>query len=62
MDKDDSLPSSLDTTIENKIYMASNFALDIIDHCDVSCQHGRNVDVFHVPILSMNMLLVSQLT
>lgn len=62
MAKDDSLFSSLDTTIENKIYVANDFALDIVGHGDVTCRRGQVVNVFHVPSLSVNLLSVSQLT
>ena len=62
MDKDDSLFSSLDTIVENKIYVGDDFALDISNHNDVSCWCGWIIDVFHVPSLNVNLLLVSQLT
>ena len=39
MAKDASLLSSLDTTIEKKIYVVYDFALDIVGHGDIDCQH-----------------------
>ena len=61
MAKDDSLFSSLDTTIEKKIYVVDGFSLGIVGHGDFACEHGRIIKVYHVPSLSMNMLFVSQL-
>ena len=62
MAKDVSLFSSLDTYAEEKIYVENDFSLEIPGHSDVTCQHGWIVDVYHVPSLSANLLLVSQLT
>lgn len=62
MDKDPSLFSSLNSTLEKKIFVANNFALDIVDHGDVTCQYGCLVNMFHVPNISDNLLLISQLT
>jgi hypothetical protein len=62
MDKDASLFTSLDEVVERKIYVVDDFSLDIVGQGDVSCRHGRIVDVYHVPNLSANLLLVSQLT
>ena len=53
---------SYDNTIEKNIVVANNFALNIVDHGDINYWHGKIVDVFHVPSLSANFLLVSQLT
>lgn len=61
MAKDASLLSS-DVSTENKIYVADNFGFYITGHGDVSCQHGRIVDVYHVPHLSAKFLFVCQLT
>jgi hypothetical protein len=44
------------------IYVVDDFSLDIVGQGDVSCRHGKIVDVYHVPNLSANMLFVSQLT
>ena len=62
MDKDAFLFLSLNTTIEKNIYIEDDFSLDTIGHVDLTCQCGHIVDVFHVPSLCMNPLLVSQLT
>ena len=62
MAKDASLFSSLDNTVEKKIYVVDDFALITTSHGDVTCRHGRIVDMFHVPSLNMNLLLISQLT
>ena len=40
MDEDASLFSYLHTTIEKNIYVANDFALDIVGHGDVACRHG----------------------
>jgi hypothetical protein len=45
-----------------KIYVVDDFTLDIVGHGDVPCRHGKIVDIYHVPNLSENLLLVSQLT
>ena len=37
MDKDDSLFSSLDTSIERNIYMADDFSLHTVGYGDVTC-------------------------
>lgn len=37
MEKDASLFSSLDTTVEKKIYVADEFSLDIARHGDIPC-------------------------
>ena len=42
--------------------MIDNYSLDIIGRGDIPCQHGRVVDVYHVPSLNVNLLLVSKLT
>lgn len=62
MIRNDSLFSSLDKDIENKIYVDYDFSLDITGHGDIPCWHGRIVNVYHVPRLGENLLLVSQLT
>jgi hypothetical protein len=36
-----------------------DFALDVVDQGDVTCQHGKIVDVYHVPKLSGNMFFVA---
>ena len=62
MAKDASLFSSLDKDDEYNIPLTDDFALDIVRHGDVPCQHGKSLNVYHVPSLSTNILLVSQLT
>jgi hypothetical protein len=60
MAKDTSLFTSLNEAEERKIYVADDFPLDIAGQGDVSCRHWRIVDVYHVPILSANLLSVAQ--
>jgi len=62
MDKDASLFTSLDDFVERNIYIVDDFSIDIVGKGDVSCRHGRIVDVYQVPNLNVNLLLVSQLT
>ena len=62
MAKDTSFFSSPDFALEKEIFVADDFALDIVGHGDVACRRGQIVDVFHVPSLSANLLLVFQLT
>jgi hypothetical protein len=62
MIKDASLFTSLDKVVKRKIYVADDFSLNIASCGDVLYRHGKNVDVYHVPNLSENLLLVSQLT
>ena len=62
MIKDTSLFSSLDIVVENNIYVVDDFALDIAIHGYVACQRGQTINMFHVPSLSVNLLLVSQPT
>lgn len=62
MDKDGSLLSPFDNVVENKIFVAGNFALNIVGHGDIACRHGWIINVFHVPSLSANLLSGSQLT
>lgn len=54
--------SSLESTLENDIFVANDFALDITSHGDVTYWHGHIIDVFYVPSLSASLLSVSQLT
>ena len=61
MDKDASLFSSLSGAPKQKIYVASDYALTIVGNGDVECQHGCLFDVYNVPIMSENLLLVAQL-
>ena len=42
--------------------MEDDSTLNIVDHGDIACRCGRILDVFHVPSLSTNLFLVSQLT
>ena len=51
----------LDEAKERKIYVADDFALDVAGQGDVSCRHGKIVDVYHVPNLIANLMFVSQL-
>ena len=62
MVKDASLFSSLDISFERKIYMVDYFFLNIDRHGGIPFKHGYIVDVYHVPSLSANILLVSQQT
>lgn len=62
MDKDVSLLSLLDSTTKKKIYVVGDFGIDIVGYGDVTCWRGWIADVFHVPCLNKNLLLVSQLT
>jgi len=62
MAKDDSLFMSLYEAKERKIYVAEDFSVDIVSQGDVTCRHGRIVDIYHVPKFSVNLLLASQLT
>ena len=59
MAKDGSLFSSFDNGIENHIFVVDDFALNITGHGDISYRCGQIIDVFHVPSLSANLLLVS---
>ena len=59
MANDASLLSSLDVSTENKSYVATNFSLDMTSHDDIPCWHDRILDMYHVPNLSENLLLVS---
>jgi hypothetical protein len=62
MDKDASLFMRLNKAKESKIYVVDDFSLDVVGQGDVSCRHGKIVDVYHVPNLSANLLFVAQLT
>ena len=62
MAKYPSLFSSLDDALEKNIFVADDFALDIVGQGDATCGRGRIINVFHVPSLSTNMLSDSQLT
>ena len=62
MAKDASLFSSSNVSTKNNIYVDDGFALDIIGHGDINCQHGQIVDVYHVPNLSVYLLFISQVT
>ena len=62
MAKDASVFTSLDTFVTKKIYLVNDFALDITGHGDVACRCGWIIDMFHVPSLTTNLLLVSHLT
>ena len=53
---------SVDTSTENNIYVADEFALEIVGHGDVTCLHVQIIDVFHDPNLSMNLFSFLQLT
>ena len=57
MENDASLLFSLDATIKNKIYVANDFFVEIVGDGENPCQG----DVYCVPSLSANLLLVSQL-
>jgi hypothetical protein len=61
MDKNASLFTRLNK-FESKIYFANDFSLDVVGQGDVSCQHEKIVDIYHVPNLNANLLFVSQLT
>jgi hypothetical protein len=62
MAKDASLFTWLDEAKERKIYVVDDFSLDVVGQGDVTCRHGKIVDIYHVPNLSANLLFVSQLT
>jgi hypothetical protein len=62
MDKDASLFTSLDKTMERKIYVVDECSLNMFGRGDVPCRHGKIVNVYHVSNLSVNLLLFSQLT
>ena len=62
MVKDASLFSFLDIASENKVYVANDFVFYIIGHGDIAYRHGWIVNVYHVPSLGANLLLVSQST
>jgi hypothetical protein len=47
---------------DNRIYVADDFALNVVGQGDVAYRHGKIGDVYHVPNLSANMLFVSHLT
>jgi len=53
---------SLDKDVERNIYVADDFARDIVGHGDVPYRHRNIVDIYHVPNLSANLLSVSQPT
>jgi hypothetical protein len=55
-----SLFSYLDKFVEWNIYVFYYFILDIVGHGDIPYRHGKIVDIYHVPNLSANFLLVSQ--
>jgi hypothetical protein len=60
--KDASLFISLDVAYERKIYVVDDFSLNIVGEVDVSCQHGKIFNFYHVPNLIINMLYVAHLT
>jgi hypothetical protein len=62
MTKDASLFTRLNKSKESKIYVANDLFLDVVGQGDVSCQHGKIVDIHHVPNMSVNLLYVSQST
>jgi hypothetical protein len=59
MAKDASLFTWLDEAKERKIYVADDFALDVVGQGDVTYRHGKIVDVYDVPNLSANLLSVA---
>jgi hypothetical protein len=62
MAKDASLFTILNKSKESKIYVIDDFSLDVVGQVDVSCRHGKIVDIHHVPNISANMFYVSQST
>jgi len=52
---------SLDEAKERKIYVDDDFSLDIFGHGDVTHQHGRIDDIYHVPNLNSNLLSIAWL-
>ena len=62
MAKDASLFMRLNKSKESKIYVVDDLSLDVVGQGDVSCQHGKIVDIHHVPKLSVNLLYVSHST
>jgi hypothetical protein len=61
MDNDASFLVSLDEVMERRIYVVDDISFNIDGRGDVSCRYGRIFYVYHVPNLSANLLLVSQL-
>lgn len=62
MVKNASLFTSLNSSLENKIYVVDDFGLDIIGPGNVASRWSQIVDVFHGPYLSVNLLSISQFT
>jgi hypothetical protein len=62
MDKDSSFLMWLDEAKERKIHIADDFALDVVGQGVVTYQHGKIVDIYHVPKLNANLFFISQLT
>jgi hypothetical protein len=52
----------LDEAKERKIYVVDDFALDVASQDDVTRQHGKIVDIYHLANLSDNLFYVAQLT
>ena len=61
MDKDASLFMSLIEVKERNIYVVDDFFLDIVGQGDVTYQHGRDFDAYHVPNLNANLFSICQL-
>jgi hypothetical protein len=59
MAKDVSLFMSINDVNERNIYVVDDFYFGIVGQADVTNQHGRSFDIYHVPNLSANMLFVS---
>ena len=59
MAKDVSMFSSLSGAPKENIYVFNDYALIVTRNRDVKCQHGRISNIYHVPSVSLNFLLVS---
>ena len=62
MAKNASLFSTLSGAPKEKIYVVDYYSLTVSRNGDVECQHGHISDIYHVSILSANLLSDSQLT
>jgi hypothetical protein len=62
MEKDATLFTRLNKAEESRIYVVDDFSLDVVGQGDVACRHGKIVEVYNLPNISVNLLFVSQLT
>ena len=61
MAKDASMFSSLSGAPEENIYVIHDYALTFTGNGDVDCHHYFISNVYNVPILSANLMSISQL-